>query len=160
MKKLLFLILGLSNVALADSGQVILFNMSQNNIMDVTYRICTTDTQYNESCDRDITVSINVKKSPGDKNYITINQEGKIPPNTKAITVHLISATEKDSMGNIVAKGKYFRNRYASTCSPNLYYKEDQLSHLGLDSSFAFDDMHQSPYITCIPSALDISSQG
>jgi hypothetical protein len=155
MKKiLLFILCSLSANAIFANETVVLVNSNQNDIT-ATYKICSLDAQGQETCNNDITTVIKAKKTTEDKNYITFTPATTVPFNISHIFVKVLSVTEQDETGKIIAQGNYLSSGTA-TCLGETYtnYQYAILT----DSILALDDMNQSPFIACNKSSFFIAN--
>ena len=113
------------------SAEVTFFNKSTQRNIEVTYQYCYLDAGSDEKCTELETSTIN------SKSYLTV-QPPTFPENTSWQFIYLMSATEKDHRGNVIAKGEYGKN-----CNEPVTPFSDTSTAIELD------DMNLSPMILC-----------
>jgi len=139
MKKIVLFFVALFLVNSAFALNFILVNSNDKFDMVVTYYI-----SQHWTASGPFTATIKAKKTATDKNYITISSDINS-------MIEIISAVEKDEMGNVISSGTFSDTAgYNTGCKAlnnSLNNNENKI--------IAFDDMKQSPYIMCVQSYPD-----
>jgi len=157
MKKIFLLFFGFS-LSASVYADVIIFNMSEKNSIEITYRICdvnfkTVEQKCNENYN---SIVINAVNDNASKNYVVISPTIPNLEENHLERMEIISAVEKDGSDKILAQTNYKINEEpgGTQCFGLIAITHQGYSHL--KRVIILNDMKQSPYILCDFSSWNI----
>lgn len=138
MKKLIVLMLGLVLSSSLFAAQIVIFNMSNDNVMDVEYSVCSIPLEGQKPQCQGVSIAV-PNRTDATRNYKKIGIGAKATDN---YMFHVKSASAKDKDGKVVSNG----GGKSSMC---------QFKFSGDDEvAVRLDDMKGSPMITCTQGGL------